>query len=579
MSKVNWQDPASNEIRSPHISGLQEAVGKIEDAIQMKTKALTGVALSEVYISGSDRYRIYQAPAGSRNWASSPAPVIKKNAAVISTGFEIDYGGGAIIFTPPILGTDVITADVTVLDNTADRTARDPFILKSAVYDGPGNKIVCTIAPGSGRFNAGLVTKAADSTYDITAPAINTTYYVYLKSDGTFTHNTTGIFVAGQILLHQISTGAVVSTITTIDVRGEIAEVPGYTPADKTITDAHAAATDPHPQYSNNSLFRQAIINGNFDVWQRGASFTHSSIVKYCADRWIAYRESWAGGLTTSRQDGTGVAGSQYCIRVQRDNANADVSGINLHNVLETVDSVKFRGKKVNVSFYARKAPGYSAAGSLLYASIESSTGVDQQRPTAWVGALTEGMINATLTTNWQKFTFTTTNTVSTLLNQLGLRFTITPVGTAGVDDYVEITQVQFCAGDVDLPFQPKSFEEELRACLRYYEKSYAYNTVPGTATNEGLHITIQGAGTIANSTRIPLGVPPVFKIEKRALPTVKFWSVTGVANQWMVESLERAISGSPYLKSVWILNNTGGSIILTSGAEAYGHWTVDAEL
>lgn len=117
MSKVNWQDPASTEIRSPHISGLQEAVGKIEDAIQMKTKVLTGVALSEVYISGTDRYRIYQAPAGSRNWALSPAPVIKKNAAVISIGFEIDYGGGAVIFNPPILGTDAITADVTALDN------------------------------------------------------------------------------------------------------------------------------------------------------------------------------------------------------------------------------------------------------------------------------------------------------------------------------------------------------------------------------------------------------------------------------------------------------------------------------
>jgi len=117
VSKTNWQDPASTEIRSPHISGLQEAVGKIEDAIQMKTKVLTGVALSEVYISGTDRYRIYQASAGSRNWVSSPAPVIKKNAAVISTGFEVDYGGGAVIFNPPVLGTDVITADVTALDN------------------------------------------------------------------------------------------------------------------------------------------------------------------------------------------------------------------------------------------------------------------------------------------------------------------------------------------------------------------------------------------------------------------------------------------------------------------------------
>ena len=113
MPKTNFQDPGSSEIISPHISGLQEAVSKLEDVLGMQTTAEVGIPLSEVYISDSDRYRIFQAPAGKRNWVASPAPVIKKNDVVISTGFSTEYSGGAIVLESNALSTDVFTADIT----------------------------------------------------------------------------------------------------------------------------------------------------------------------------------------------------------------------------------------------------------------------------------------------------------------------------------------------------------------------------------------------------------------------------------------------------------------------------------
>lgn len=113
MAKTNWQDPKTSEIRSTHISGLQEAVGKIEESIGVETVSETNIPLEEVFISNDDRCRIFQAPEGKRNWLSSPTPVINKNGTVIIDDFEIDYGGGAIIFTNPILPTDTLTADVT----------------------------------------------------------------------------------------------------------------------------------------------------------------------------------------------------------------------------------------------------------------------------------------------------------------------------------------------------------------------------------------------------------------------------------------------------------------------------------
>ena len=113
MAKTNWQDPSSGEILSTHISGLQEAVGKIEKSIGIETVSETSIPLSEVFISNDDRCRIYQAPDNKRNWVISPAPIIKKNGTIISSDFVIDYGGGAVIFTTPILESDVITVDAT----------------------------------------------------------------------------------------------------------------------------------------------------------------------------------------------------------------------------------------------------------------------------------------------------------------------------------------------------------------------------------------------------------------------------------------------------------------------------------
>ncbi|WP_054749963.1 hypothetical protein [Ruminiclostridium josui] len=112
MTKTNWQDPRSTEIRSTQISGLQEAIGKIEESIGINTLTESNIPLPEVFISNDDRCRIYQAPEGKRNWLSSPPPIIKKNGIVITDDFEIDYGGGAVIFSTPILEADVLTADV-----------------------------------------------------------------------------------------------------------------------------------------------------------------------------------------------------------------------------------------------------------------------------------------------------------------------------------------------------------------------------------------------------------------------------------------------------------------------------------
>lgn len=113
MANTNWQDPQTREIRSTDISGLQEAVSKLEQSMGMETVAETNIPLTEVYISAEDRYRIFQAPEGKRNWVFTPAPIIKKYGTVITTGFAIDYGAGAIALEVNDTDEHAYTANVT----------------------------------------------------------------------------------------------------------------------------------------------------------------------------------------------------------------------------------------------------------------------------------------------------------------------------------------------------------------------------------------------------------------------------------------------------------------------------------
>jgi len=86
----------------------------------MKVVNATNIPLEEIYISENDHYRIYQAQ-GKRNWVSSPAPVIKVNGTPVSTGFTINYGGGAVVFEPPLTVSDVVTADMSYVVNVSSR--------------------------------------------------------------------------------------------------------------------------------------------------------------------------------------------------------------------------------------------------------------------------------------------------------------------------------------------------------------------------------------------------------------------------------------------------------------------------
>jgi hypothetical protein len=263
------------------------------------------------------------------------------------------------------------------------------------------------------------------------------------------------------------------------------------------VADSAASTGLAWKSYGSQLSSSNPVLNSSFDIWQRGTSqsVTSSSTSFYGPDRWQIYRA--ATGSTVSRQatgDTTNLPNIQYSMRLQRDSGNTSTSNINAFNNFETVNSIPFSGKTVTLSFYARRGANFSATSNILTGWLRSGTGTDQNYASAYTGANTVTFTDATLTTTWQRFTCS--GTIPTNATELAIQFQFTPTGTAGADDWAEITGVQIDVGSVATPFRRNSgtIQGELAACQRYYfrqtaagitepyAQGFAYNTTGGYA-------------------------------------------------------------------------------------------------
>ncbi len=219
---------------------------------------------------------------------------------------------------------------------------------------------------------------------------------------------------------------------------------------------------------------KNMIINGGMKIWQRGTSMasTGNGSNNYTADRfWVSHNNT--SNVTVSQQDGTGAGiGVQYCARVQRNSGSSAANGIRFGTSLEATDVIRLRGKTLTLSFYARAGANFSAASNTLGLYLYTGTDVDPNPNTfasgLWNNTASLAEPNSTLTTSWQRFTYTT-NAVSSTANALILQFNVSETGTAGANDYFEITGIQLEEGDQATPYEHRLFQDELSKCQRYF--------------------------------------------------------------------------------------------------------------
>jgi len=127
-------------------------------------------------------------------------------------------------------------------------------------------------------------------------------------------------------------------------------------------------------RYTGTPSASNPLINSAFDVWQRGTSFAvPTNYTTYTADRYVAYRGGLNSGATISRQstnDTTNLPFIRYCLRYQRDSGNTATGDLSLLSSMETSDSIRYAGRTITFSFYARAGANFSATSNALSGSL-----------------------------------------------------------------------------------------------------------------------------------------------------------------------------------------------------------------
>ena len=297
------------------------------------------------------------------------------------------------------------------------------------------------------------------------------------------------------------------------------------------------------------------VINGAMDIWQRGTSFVSTGNILYTADRWGSFRA--ALGQTVSRQTAS-LEGFQYSIRSQRDSGDIALNANHIFYSMETNDSVRYANKAVTLSFWAKAGANYSSTSSALTVQWTTGTGTNQRIIDGYTGASNITATTATLTTSWQRFSYTGTAASNT--NEMGVLFANTPVGTAGANDWFEVTGVQIEFGSVATNFKRAgggTLQGELAACQRYY-----YRTTG--ATTGFLH------GFAYSTTAVQAIVP--LPVTMRVFPTgsVDFSNIG-------CQDIVTAVTTTPTAITLNSPSPNGAWILLTgmSGLTTYRQYTI----
>lgn len=263
---------------------------------------------------------------------------------------------------------------------------------------------------------------------------------------------------------------------------------------------------------------RNLIINGGFDVWQRGTSGTSG----YVADRW-----------TTGNVNGTTTAISQQSFTIGQTDVPGEpqyyhrtvVTSASASNSLsifeQRVEDVRTgAGQEVTISFYAKADSSKNISLEMIH-NFGSGGSSDVN---------TLGVQKFSLTSSWQKFTKTVTlpsisgKTIGSgsylacnFWMDAGSSFNSRTDSLGNQSGTFDIALMQLELGNVATPFEHRSFGEELALCQRYYEKSYSYATLPGASSQDvGRYLFMFG-----NTTSGYVGGHAAFAVNKRANPTI----------------------------------------------------------
>ena len=259
---------------------------------------------------------------------------------------------------------------------------------------------------------------------------------------------------------------------------------------------------------NENIAGKNFIINGGFDIWQRGTSFT--SLVGYAADRW--YTNS--GNTTVSQQTSGVPVGTASSLRVAY---NSTGGYGNQFSALESANAKMLVGKTVTVSAKFRCNASFAASGASIGFAVQKNSTADTMNGGTWTTISSSTVAGSSLPTgttasDWYSLSFTTS--IPNDGTAAGIRILIAETITGISPSYWEVAAVQLEIAPQATPFSRAggSIGGELALCQRYYIR-----------TTPGLSYGTYGFGFAQASTTAVVAVN--LPVTLRTLPTTLDYS------------------------------------------------------
>jgi hypothetical protein len=302
---------------------------------------------------------------------------------------------------------------------------------------------------------------------------------------------------------------------------------------------------------------RNFILNGGFDIWQRGTTFTSPADNGFTADRWRQNGDGTKGTRIWSRQSFSPgeIAGynAQYYMRFQQSVAGSGATYQNL--LIQPIEDVRtLSGKTVTISFWAKADVAGRTIAPIVYRFYGTGS-----------PSTAEGLNPSpvTLTTAWQRYSTTLfiPSVVGKTISSSDHCVQIIFAPTFNIAQTIDMWGIQVEEGAVATPFSDNTANQqaELAACQRYFIR-YAAESI---FCRYGV-----GLNYATNQSTIMIHLP----VEMRALPTL---GTTGTSSNYAINhgadvitalSAGPTIAGAGYSRKIVNLNCTVASG-LTAGS------------
>jgi len=311
--------------------------------------------------------------------------------------------------------------------------------------------------------------------------------------------------------------------------------------ANGNFTELYDSVSDLSASVSGQASFKNKLINGNFNVWQRGTSFAAATGTRYTADRWVSVGVGSTSALSQQAFAlGQGVVPwepSYFLRTVVASSAGAS----NLAALQQNIEGVRnCAGRTMTLSFWAKADAAKNIAVEL---SQVFGTGGSPSSQVINIGtttvALTAGWVKKTITFTIPAIAGKTLGTNNNDYTQLtfwfdaGTTYAGRSNGLGQQSGTFDIAQVQLELGTAATAFELVPPAIELTQCQRY---CFAATLPAGGAFAAGTQYSTTGALAQFNTP-----------VQMRAFPTL---TITGQGIGWVGNGTPN--SGNPTIAGSW---------------------------